>query len=363
MEFKVKEVGAIEEKSVQEVENNLLVKHQEELNNDTPDKEEVQLEKEIEKEVEKEIELQENDVLSYINSRYDKEINSVDELFSERQDNEELPEDVSKYLKFKKETGRGFNDFVKVNKDYDSLEDNNVLQEYYSLTEKDLDKEDIEYLMEDKFSYDEELDDEKEIKKKNIAKKRELSKAKKYLNELKDTYSIPLESSGSSMSEDSLKEVEAYKKYIQESTSIKEANQKKSEYFTKKTNDVFYSEFKGFEFNVGDKKISYAYGDAQEMKSKQSDLNNFINKFLDNDGLINDAKGWHSAISAAMDPDKFAQYFYEQGKSDAIGDVSKKSKNINMNVRQSPQVIGEGGFKAKALNPDGGKGLRIRSKK
>ena len=130
----------------------------------------------------------------------------------------------------------------------------------------------------------------------------------------------------------------------------------------KQTDKVFDSEFKGFEFNVGDKKISYAYGDALEMKSKQMTLENFVNKYIGDDGLISDAKGWHRALSAAMDPQKFAQYFYEQGKADAIGDVSKKSKNINMNVRQTPQKISDTGFKARQVSGSG-RGLRIRSKK
>ena len=141
--------------------------------------------------------------------------------------NEELPEDVSKYLNFKKETGRGFNDFVKANRDYDNLNEDQVLAEYYSLTETDLDNDDIHYLIEDKFSYDEDLDDEGEIKKKNIAKKRELSKAKKYLNDFKEKYSVPLESSGKAVSEEMKKELDAYKSYIQESKTVQEANLKK----------------------------------------------------------------------------------------------------------------------------------------
>jgi hypothetical protein len=237
-----------------------------------------------------------------------------------------------------------------------------LLAEYYSLTETDLDNDDIHYLIEDKFSYDEDLDDEGEVKKKNIAKKRELSKAKKYLNDFKEKYSVPLESSGKAVSEEMKKELDAYKSYIQESKTVQEANLKKNEYFEKRTNDVFNSEFKGFEFEIGDKKIGYSYGDAQEMKAKQMDLNNFIGKYLGDDGLIKDAKGWHKAISAAMDPDRFAKYFYEQGKADSVGDISKKSKNINMKMRSTPQSIGDTGFKARQVDTGSGKGLRIRSK-
>jgi len=176
-------------------------------------------------------------------------------LFAQKEQAGNLPEDVSKYLDFKKQTGRGFEDFVKANRNYDELNDDQVLAEYYSLTESDLDNEDINYLMNEKFSYDEELDDEKEIKKKNIAKKRELSKAKKYLNEYKEKYSIPLESSGNAFSEEQLKEIEAYKSYIKESKSALEANQRKNEFFLKKTNEVFNPEFKGFEFESLSKAI------------------------------------------------------------------------------------------------------------
>ena len=361
MEFKVKEVSTLEQKSVQEVEKDLLDKHEEKLNNDQPKAEEEPKAEEGPKSNQPE-DIKDKDVLSYIKNRYNKEISSIDELFSQREVNNDLPEDVSKYLNFKKETGRGFNDFVKANKSYDDLNDDQVLAEYYSLTEEDLDNEDIHYLVESKFSYDEDIDDESEIKKKNIAKKRELSKAKKYLNDFKEKYSIPLESSGKAVSKEIQEELDAYKKFIQESKTVKEANHKKNEYFSKKTNEVFNSEFKGFEFEVGDKKIGYSYGDANEMKAKQMNLENFIGKYVGDDGLISDAKGWHKALSAAMDPERFAQYFYEQGKSDGVGDISKKSKNINMNVRKTPQVIGDTGFKARAVGEDNGKGLRIRSK-
>ena len=362
MEFKVKEVNPLEQKSVQEVEKDLLDKHEESLNENQPKAEEsIKVEESIK--TEEPAELREEDVLSYIGKRYNKEISSIDELFTEREVSEDLPEDVSRYLKFKKETGRGFSDFAKANKNYEDLQDDQVLAEYYSLTEEDLDSEDIHYLMDEKFSYDEDVDDSSEIKRKSIAKKRELSKAKKYLNDFKEKYSTPLESSGKVISEEIQKELDAYKKYIQESKTIEEANQKKNEYFSRKTDEVFNSEFKGFEFEIGDKKIGYSYGDAKEMKSKQMNLENLIGKYVGDDGLIVDAKGWHKALSAAMDPERFAQYFYEQGKSDGVDDISKKSKNINMNVRNTPQSIGDTGFKARAVNDNSGKGLRIRSSK
>jgi len=369
MEFKeVREVKPIEQKSSQEIEQGLLDKHQETL-----DAQEASVEAEravdiveaagAEAVVEQEaVELEENDVLSYIQKRYDKDISSVDDFFSNKQENEPLPEDVSKYLKFKKETGRGFEDFVKANRSYDNLDDDQLLSEYYSLTETDLDSEDIEYLMEDKFGYDEDVDDDRDIKKKNISKKRELATAKKYLSELSNAYKIPLESSGDSLNEDDRKELTAYKEYVQEAQTEVEANKRKSEYFQKKTEEIFTPEFKGFEFKVGEKNVIYSSGDVNEIKSKQLNVQNFINQYIGEDGLMNNAQGWHKALNAAMNPDKLAQYFYEQGKADAIGDVSKKSKNINMDLRQTPQSAPTTGFKAKEVNSSSGRGLRIQSR-
>jgi hypothetical protein len=373
MEFKqVKEVSPIEEKSTQEVEQNLLDKHEESLKvsdvnqnvSETSDtvEETIVEETKVDQDVTDLPEIKDEDVLSYIKERYNKDISSVDELFSEQEKNNPLPDEVSKYLDFKKETGRGFEDFIKANKNYDNLEDDQILKEYYSLTESDLDSEDIEYLMEDKFGYDEEVDDDRDIKKKNISKKRELAIAKKYLSKLSETYKTPLESSGGSYSEEQLKEINAYKEYVQKAQTEVESNKRKSEYFQKKTDEVFNSEFKGFEFKVGDKNVIYSSGDANEIKSKQVNVQSFINQYVGEDGLVNDAQGWHKALNAAMNPDKLAQYFYEQGKADAIGDVSKKSKNINMSLRQTPQSSPQQGFQARAVNTDSGRGLRIRSK-
>ena len=218
MEIKVKSLDSVPEKSTQEVEENLLKKHEEENNDKSTDVvEEQPVEQVAEDSAVESTTIKDEDVLSYIKNRYNKDISSVDDLFVEREQSNDLPEEVSKYLDYKKNTGRGFEDFVKVNKNYDNLDDDQVLAEYYSLTESDLDKEDIHYLMEEKFSFDEDIDDEKDIKKKNIAKKRELSKAKTYLNELKEKYRTPLESSGNSISEEQIKEIEAYKSYIKNS--------------------------------------------------------------------------------------------------------------------------------------------------
>jgi len=380
MEFKVKAVdGNVEEKSKAQVEEALLKEHAEQFEQQNTEKpiDKIDLSGKENSPVEEKStdetkieeqslpELKDDDIISYIKTRYNKEITSVDELFSEKELNNELPEDVSKYLKYKQETGRGINDFYKLQKDIDSMEDDTILANYYESTEDGLDSEDIQDIIADKFSYDEDLDDEKDIRKIKLAKKRELSKAKKFLNEQKDKYKVPLESSGGGLSEDQQDDLDAYKKYIEESKSIEEVNRKRYNYFLDKTESVFNNEFKGFEFSVGDKNISFKPGDAQELKNVQSDVNNFVNKFMDKDGLINDPVGYHKAFSVAMNPDKFAKHFYDQGVAAAVDNVSRKSKNINMDVRQQSQSVSKNGITIRPMNVsnDSGRGLKIKSRK
>ena len=360
--FIVKEISGIEKSKV-EVEEQLLKDHEEkfdqESNDDPIDKVEVPEEQTPVSE------LNDADVLSYIKNRYDKDIESVDQLFETKESNEELPEDVSAYFKYKKETGRSIQDFVKLQQNYDEMDSDKLLSQYYSQTEEGLDSEDIKDLMEDKFGYDEDLDDEADIKKIERTKKRELVKAKKFLNEQKDKYNIPLESSGAGLSGGELENFNSYKSYVEESTTAKEAQKKRYDYFLDKTDEVFNDEFKGFEFSVGEKSFTFKPGDKDELKSKQSDVNNFVNKFMDKDsGLMNDAKGYHRAMSVAMNLDKFAEFFFNQGMTDAINNVSKKSKNINMDVRSTPQNFSKDGLKIRAVgDSSSGKGLKIRSAK
>ena len=372
MEIKVKDLGLVEEKSRAEVEEQLLKKHEEKFE-DTPQQEGVAEKVNTNEPVQEEnLELVENktpsselndeNVLSYIKDRYNKDINSVDELFAEKEANEPLPEDVSAYLKYKKETGRGIEDFYRLQKDYTDMDENSVLANYYASTEEGLDEIDIQDIIEDKFDFDEEIDDHRDIKKIKLAKKRELAKAKKFLNEQKDKYKVPLESSGDGLSADQQENLNAYKSYIDESKSIKEQNEKKYNYFLNKTNEVFNNDFKGFDFKVGENNLTFKPGTADELKNVQKDISTFINKYTDDKGLITDVKGYHKALSAAMNPDKFAQFFYDQGVSNAVDNVSRKSKNINMDVRQAPQSVSKDGMKIRPVgNTDSGRGLRIRS--
>lgn len=378
MEIKVKEVGVAEEKSVQQVEQELLEKHEEKLNEEsgtdverveesneatepTQEQESVQSEDQTQEDTAQPSELNEESVLSFIKNKYGRDISSLDELTA-AQESEEMPEDVAAYYKYKKETGRGIDDFVKLNKDFDELSSDALLREYLSATEEGLDSEDIDMLMDD-YTFDEELDDEADIKKIKIARKKTIAKAKKYFNEQKEKYRVPLESSRSSISESDAKDLEAYKQYIESSKTYEEELQRRRDWFYKKTDNVFGSEFKGFEFTLDDKKVTYSPGDATELKKAQSDPNNFIGKFLNEDGLIEDAVGYHRALSIAMNPEKFAKFFYEQGKAEATDDVMRKTKNINMSERKAPEVTSKGGVQIKSLSNDSGRGLKIRSKK
>lgn len=359
MELKVRSLETVEPKSVQEVEEVLLERHEQELNQ--YDESTVQDSLTVEP-IGSQGDLREEDVLSYIGKRYNKQINSFDELMAER-NQEQLPEDVSAYMKYKKDTGRGFEDFIQLKKDFDSMDSNQLLKEYLTSTQEGLDSDDIESLMDD-YNYDEDLDDESTIKKVKIAKKKVIAEAKKYFTAQKEKYNVPLESSVAFVSDDEKEAYESYKQYTKQAMTAQEEANRKRQWFDQKSDEVFSQEFKGFEFNVNDKKLTFAPGDASELRKNQSTPANFINKFLDDQGLMKDAAGYHRSLSIAMNPDRFAKFFYEQGMSDATEDVMRKTKNINMSERRAPEVSkSNDGMQVKALNPDSGHNLRIRSMK
>lgn len=370
MEIKVKEVEFTESKSVQERERELHEQHEKQLNGEFDDIETPVIKTDdmvidnqaqpVETEVDSEDELSEEKVLSYLGKRYGKEINSFDDLVQERTDSEELDEEIATYLKYKKETGRGFEDFKQLNKDYDAMDPNQLLRAYLSATQEGLDADDIDVLM-DEYSFDEDFDDESDIKKIKLKMKKSVNEAKKFFNQQKEKYRVPLESSRSSIPEADKEEYESYKQYIQSSKNQQEESERKSKWFEQKTDEVFGGEFKGFEFNVGEKNISFAPGDAAELKKLQSNPYSFITKYLDEDGMMKDAAGYHRSLAMALNPEKFAKFFYEQGQADATDDSMRKIKNIQMSERQAPVNISKGDVKVKAVNPDSGRGLKIRS--
>ena len=245
------------------------------------------------------------------------------------------------------------------------MDETQLLREYYQATEEDLDAEDIQYMMED-FAYDSEVDEENVIKKKKLAFKKEIGKARKFFEEQKEMYKEPLESSTATFSKEQEEQLAAYNQYVKDAQTYEEEFKRKRNWFLEKTDEVFDTEFKGFDFKVGEDKVLtfLPSKDVEEIKKVNSEGNFFTEMYMDKDtGLIKDASGYHRALSVARNPDRFARFFYEQGKADATEDVTKKIKNVNMTTRSAPQVVKKDGMTIRALNPSEGRGLKIRSKK
>jgi hypothetical protein len=373
MEIKVREMTDVQEKSVQEVEQELLEKHeaQQELKFEDQPTEVSNEEQKTEKTVEptqdtaekaeieeKSSELKEEDVLSFIGDRYGKEINSIEELMAAREEAPEMPEDVAAYFKYKKETGRSIEDFVKLQRDYSNANPETLVRDYLTVTEEGLDPEDIDSMMED-YVYDEELDDESVIKKTKLSKKKIIAKAKRFFKEQQEQYKLPLESRDNSFGDS--EEYKAYQQYVNTAQGQQEEANRKSQWFVKKSDELFGNEFKGFKFNLDQSDIYFTPGSASELKKAQETPMNFVNKFVDDQGLLTDAEGYHRSLALAMNPDKFAQFFYEQGKSSATEDVMRKTKNINMTERSTPEVSSKGGFQVRSVTSPSSNGLKIKS--
>ena len=348
MEFKVREIKDVESKSTQEVEQELLDKH------------EAEQQDAVEEPVVND-RLSEDDVRSFLSERYGREINSLDELNEARESAPDLPEDVAAYYKYKQETGRGLEDFVKLNRNLDESDGDRLLRDYLLETEEGIDDEDVETLLEE-YTYDEDLDDEGDVKKAKLAKKKAIAKAKKYFEEQKEQYKAPLESRGAASLEDS-EEYQSYKQYVEQAKTYQEEQKRRKEWFDEKTNEVFSDGFKGFEFSIDDKSYVYTPGDRTELKKLQQTPEAWLNKFLDDSGLVKDAAGYHKSLAVAMNPEKFARFFYEQGQANAVDDVMRKTKNINMSERPTPQSVSKGGLKIRAVNQDSGRGLKIKTRR
>jgi hypothetical protein len=369
--IKVRVLDGSETKSAVQVEQELLDKHEQQFSDvrDENKQEVVVIENEpvvVDEVVEETIdneELSDEKVLSYIEKKYNREIKSFDDLMAERKESEDLPEDVAAYLRYKQETGRGIEDFMKLNKDVDSMDSETLLKEYLTATQDGLDADDIDVLMDD-YRYDEDLDDDSAIRKIKLETKKAVAEAKKFFNAQKEKYSVPLESRGEAISEEQREVYEKYKQYTEQASSLEEENERKRQWFDQRSDEVFSDGFKGFEFDLKDKKVAFNPGDRNELRKLQSTPANFINKFLDEKGLIKDAQGYHKALAVAMNPDKFAEFFYEQGKSDAVDGTMRSIKNIQMSENRAPEVgKTTDGIQVKAVNPDSGRGLKIRSMK
>ena len=273
----------------------------------------------------------------------------------------EVPENIQKLMDFMEETGGDLADYVRLNTDVKELDDSEVLNDYYKLTKPHLDNEEINFLLEDKFSYDEDEADEKEIKRKKLALKEQVAEARAYLDGQKSKYYEDIKA-GSKLTSEQQQAIEFYNNYSQEEEQSLKVVKQQQEAFLNKTNQVFNNEFKGFEFNVGDKTITYNIQDVEKTKNTQSDINNFVGKFLNDKSVMEDAAGYHKGLFTAMNPDAIAKHFYEQGKSDAIKQTVSETKNIDTS-RQSHKVYeGEGGIKFKVLGEDSND-MKLRIKK
>lgn len=348
MEFKVREVEGNPQKSNQELERELLKSKELESQTPPPPVEEV--------------ELSEDKVLEFIEKKHGKKFSKIEELFQPAAaDPEKLPEDVEAFLKYKKETGRSLNDFIMINRDLDKLDPDAVLKDFYSSKNPGLTEDEIQFMVNENKA-DDDIDDENTIKRKSIQRKKELEQAKGYLREQSEKFKAPLESREPAMNEEQKREFQAFQEYIAKSKTETEAIQRKSEWFQKKTDEVFSNQFKGFEFKIAeDKSAVFNPGDTQTLKQNQSQISNFLKKFTNPDGLIEDATGYHKALSVAMNADQFAKHFYELGVAEAVESQSKKDKNINFGMRQTPQTFNKGGLKIREVSEGGNGKLVIKS--
>ena len=272
-----------------------------------------------------------------------------------------LPEKLQKVAKFMEETGGDLNDYVKLNRDISKLDDSEVLDEYYRATKSHLSPEERNFILEEKFSYNEEEDDAKDIKRKKIALKEQVAEAKAHLDGQKSKYYEEINST-SGLTEEQKKAIDYFNKHSKESAEQNQRTQASKETFLKKTNDLFNEDFKGFDYQVGDKKFRFNVKDVDKVKTTQSDLNNFVAKFVDKkSALMEDAKAYHKSLFTAMNADAIASHFYEQGKADAIKETIASDKNISLDPRQQ-HTAEVGGIKVRAIG-DSANDFKFKIKK
>jgi len=304
----------------------------------------------------------------------EEEVITISEITEEEQQTEEpvveqttepvveqrqLPENIEKLVKFMEDTGGTVEDYVRINADYSNVDDNTLLQEYYKRTRPHLDYDEISFLMEDNFKYDEEVDEEREIRKKKLAYKEEIAKAKNFLEETKKKYYDEIKLRPG-VTQEQQKAMDFFNRYNEEQKMVKEQHGR----FKQGTDNFFNKEFKGFNFDVGEKKFRFKVANTTNVAKNQSDLTNLVGKFLDNKGEVKDYAGYHKAIYAAENADTIASHFYEQGKSDAIKEMTAKSKNITEDARQTVANAGDvfiNGLRVKAVSGANSSKLKIKT--
>jgi hypothetical protein len=308
---------------------------------------------EKQEEVQSEAETQETPVLEEITEEEVKEEAEelAEEIVEAKETDKAIPENLQKVVDFMEETGGTLEDYVRLNQDFSSYDDMTILKEYYKQTKSHLTSDEIDFLIEDSFSYDEEVDEEREIKKKKIALKEQVANAKSHLDGQKSKYYEEIKA-GSRLTAEQQKAVNFFNRYNKESEETNKIAEKQTNTFKLKTQQVFNDKFKGFEYNVGDKRYRFNVKNANEVKETQGDINNFVKKFLNENNEMSDAKGYHKSLFTAMNPDAIANHFYEQGKADAMKDSVAKAKNVSMDPRQSFSNDNTSGPKVRVLNDD-----------
>ena len=271
----------------------------------------------------------------------------------------DLPENIEKLVNFMKETGGTIDDYVRLNADYSKVDNDTLLKEYYKKSKPHLDLEEINFLLEDNFSYDEEIDEERDIRKKKLAYKEEVAKARNFLEETKSKYYDEIKLRPG-VTQEQQRATDFFNRHNKEQQMVQEQHGR----FKARTKDFFNQEFKGFDFNVGEKKFRYGVKNTEDVANNQSDLTNLVGKFLDNKGEVKDYKGYHKAIYAAQNADTIANHFYEQGKADAVKDMMAKSKNITNEPRTtSAGDVYINGLKVKAISGVDSSKLKLRINK
>jgi hypothetical protein len=272
--------------------------------------------------------------------------------------NVELPENIEKLVSFMQETGGTIEDYVRLNADYSNVNNVALLKEYYKNTKPHLDAEEVEFLLEDKFFFDEDIDDEREIKLKKLAFKDEISKAKTFLEEAKKKYYAEIKARPGVNAEQQ-KAVDFFNRYNNEQNKVAQ----QQDAFKKQTSNLFNNEFKGFEYNLGEKRFRYNVQNPNQVAETQSNIQTFIGKFLDKEGNVTDVPGYHKALYSAMNADKIAAHFYEQGKADAVKQVVSNSKNPSMDAPRTASEPFINGFRVKSISSEDTSKLRIQTKK
>ena len=273
-----------------------------------------------------------------------------------------VPENLQDLVKFMEETGGSLEDYARLNADYSNIDNDTLLLEYYKNTKPHLNMEEINFLIEDNFQCDEDVDEPRDIRKKKLAFKEEIARAKKHLTGLKDQYYKEVKL-GSKLTREQQEAVSFYNKYNQEQEALGKAQKASAEHFKNATDNVFNQNFKGFDFNVGEKTYRFKVNDVQSTRQYQSDILNVVSEYVDENNMMNDAKGYHKALYAAKNIDKIVKHFYDQGKADAIKETTMKAKNIDMSPRSAPPVVDAAGFKVKVLNGEDTSRLKFKIRK